>query len=676
MKYNEAEIRKAIALMKPDNELFEIRMLESGSQNYSGYFRDVDSFLGAFSRMHISNRCNVYITLNNIKEGCYSRNQRDCFIKNAKPNTSDSDIFCYDWLMIDIDPSRPAGTSSSDEEINLAKAKANEVYVYLRKNGFEEPITAMSGNGVHLLYYIGLEANAENKELVKKCLTVLDMFFSDEKIKIDTANFNPARICKLYGTMAEKGSDTPERPHRMSYIVKSPVAPAQNKRALLQKVADNIPVPETPQRYNNYSPGQFDIEDWMDTHGLRYQKTSYGTGTKYILSECPFDSNHAGKDACIFKMSNGAIGFHCFHNSCSDKTWRDVRLMFEPDAYDKQFVQDRHYPNYKNPNYQVQTVEKIKEVDGQPVFYTTEQIRLLVTPPEEFIKTGIKIIDQKLRGLKKGFVTCISGLRAAGKSSVISQLSVEAANQDYRVALFSGELTAKNLLKWLLLQVAGKNYVRATSFENYFVVESPYDEFISKWLDNKVFVYNNYYGNEFEPIMEKLQECVTEHKVDLIILDNMMTLNISALDIDKYRQQSIFVEFLETFAKKNNVHIVFVAHPRKSIGFLRLDDVSGSNDIVNRVDNALILHRVNEDFKRLSKQMFRWKDDNPLYNCTNVIEICKDRDGGVQDEFIPLYFEASTKRLRNDIAEYKEYGWKVPGDGFFPVEDLEEVPFE
>lgn len=673
MKYDENEIRKAISLMKPDNELFEIRILE-GRQNYSGYFRDVEVFLKALRTMRIS-ECNVYITLNNVKEGCYSRDQRDCFIKNASPNTSDTDIFCYDWLMIDIDPVRPSGTSSSDVEICLAQAKANEVYTYMKKSGFEEPIAAMSGNGVHLLYYIGLETNSGNKELVKKCLMVLDMFFSDDKIKVDTANFNPARICKLYGTMAEKGSNTKERPHRMSRIIKAPGKPVQNKKAMLQKLAGNIPEPEKPQRYNNYSPMQFDIEDWMDAHGLSYRKTDYGTGTKYILSECPFDSNHTGKDACIFRMSNGAIGFHCFHNSCSDKTWRDVRLMFEPDAYDKQFVQERHYPNYKNPNYQVHKVEKIKEVDGQPVFYTTEQIRMLVTPPEEFIKTGITILDQKLRGLKKGFVTCISGLRAAGKSSIISQLSIEAAEQGYRVALFSGELTAKNLLKWLLLQAAGKNYVASTSFENYYVVRQPYDEVISKWLDNKVYVYNNYYGNEFEAIMKKLQECVTEHKVDLIILDNMMTLNISALDVDKYRQQSIFVEFLESFAKNNNVHIVFVAHPRKSTGFLRLDDVSGSNDIVNRVDNALILHRVNEDFRRLSKQMFRWKDENPLYSSTNVIEICKDRDGGVQDEFIPLYFEASTKRLRNNTAEYKEYGWKESTEGFFPPTDLDEIPF-
>lgn len=674
MTCEENEIRKAIALMKPDDELFEVRVI-SGKQNLSGYFKNAETLMNALRTIHF-NQCNVYITLNQIKEECYSRLQRDQFVKGASATTSDNDIQCYDWLMVDIDPSRAAGTSSSDEEIALARAKGNEVYAYMRKLGFEEPISAFSGNGIHLLYYIGLESNADNKDLVKKCLMALDLLFSDEKIKIDTANFNPARICKLYGTQAQKGSNTPERPYRMSRIIKAPEKLAQNKKAMLEKLAATLPEPEQPQRYNNYSPRQFDLEDWMHQHGLSYRKESYGTGIKYILSECPFDANHKGKDACIFQMSNGAIGFHCFHNSCSDKKWQDVRRLFEPDAYERDYFPDKHYPNYKNPNYKVETKTEIKEVEGEPIFFTTEQIRLLETPPEEFIKTGINALDKKLRGLKKGFVTCMSGLRASGKSSVISQLSIEAAEQGYRTALFSGELTPKNLLKWLLLQAAGRTYTVPTSYDSYYVVREPYNEIISKWLDEKIYVYNNHYGNNFKLIMEQIQKCVVEHKVDLIILDNMMALNISALDIDKYQQQSKFVEFLEGFAKKNNVHVLFVAHPRKSQGFLRLDDVSGSNDIVNRVDNALILHRVNEDFKRLSQQMFKWNKESPLYRCSNVIEICKDRDGGVQDEFIPLYFEVNSKRLRNYPAEMKEYSWRDPKDGFLAATVFDEVPFD
>ena len=67
---------------------------------------------------------------------------------------------------------------------------------------------------------------------------------------------------------------------------------------------------------------------------------------------------------------------------------------------------------------------------------------------------------------------------------------------------------------------------------------------------------------------------------------------------------------------------------------------------MNRVDNAFIIHRVNEDFKRLSQQMFKWKKDSELYDCDNVVEICKDRETGIQDVFVPLYFERESKRLK------------------------------
>ena len=56
--------------------------------------------------------------------------------------------------------------------------------------------------------------------------------------------------------------------------------------------------------------------------------------------------------------------------------------------------------------------------------------------------------------------------------------------------------------------------------------------------------------------------------------------------------------------------------------------------------------------------MFEWHDDNAVYDGTNVVEIVKDRDGGNQDVFIPLYYEVESKRLKNDRAENVIYGWK------------------
>ncbi|CAK7081195.1 MAG: hypothetical protein ENTA_01549 [Enterocloster clostridioformis] len=666
------EIRKTIQALKDYEELFEVRCLEAnGKRVSSGYFRDVEVMLDQLSRLN-SIDSNVYITLNNIKPECYSREQRDRFITNTKVQTSDNDICGYEWLFIDADPKRPAGVSSTDEQLNQAKSIGNKVYVFMKNLGFNEPVTAMSGNGIHLLYKIRLRNSDENKALIKNCLLVLDMLFSNDCVDIDKTNFNPARICKLYGTVARKGSNTAENPHRMSRLL-SEGSKEPTDKAYLEKLAAMLPVPEKPQKYNGYRPNEFDLEEWLIKYGLRYQKTNYSDGIKYILEQCPFDSNHKGKDACIFQARSGAIGFHCFHNSCSDKTWKDVRLLYEPEAYEKR---QKEYEARIYSRQQEKPVKKqIEAVDGKPVFYTAMDILNLPVPEERFIKTGIADIDKKLRGMKKGYVSVMSGLRAAGKSSVISEMVLDGVESGNNIGVFSGELAPKNFMRWMNLQAAGKGYTEPTQFEGYYNVQRKYQEQIAQWLGEHFWLYNNEYGFDFQAVVDQFKRKIEKDKLDMLILDNLMTFDISGMSENKFEAQTKFILALQgEIAKPYNVHIMFVAHPRKAMGFLRLDDISGTADLGNAVDNAFIVHRVNQDFKRLSKQMFGWKDDNQIYQATNVIEIAKDRDGGVMDYFIPLYYEPETKRLKNYSSENKIYGWNKTDNGFIAVHG--EIPFD
>lgn len=670
---NEKEIRKTIELMKPNSQLFEVRMIFNNKAMYSGYFNDADSLMAAFRELNVQGECNVYITLNSINPACYDRQQKNTFCKNAKITTSDNDIIGYDWLMIDLDPKRPSGTSSTNEQIEKAKEYGSKIYQFMRNLGFSKPLFANSGNGVHLLYRIRLKNSDENRKLIELSLKTLNMLFASPEIDVDMKNFNQSRVCKLYGTKAQKGANSSDRPHRMSYIIGNPETIEVNDIKYLQKLCDLYPKEEKPQKYNNYHPREFDLEEWMNKYGLRYRKSSYEDGVKYILDCCPFDSNHKGKDACIFQSRTGAIGFHCFHNSCSDKTWKDVRLLFEPDAYEKR-QQEYEKRIYSKPN-RKQEVKKIQETDGNPVFYTANDILNLPREEESFIKSGIHVIDKKMRGLKKGYVSVISGLRASGKSSVISEVCLDCVDSKNRVGVFSGELAPKNFMRWMNLQAAGKGYVESTQFEGYYNVSRKYQEKIANWLGDKFFLYNNEYGNDFSAIMEEFEKKIESDKLDLLILDNLMAFNISGLSDNKWDAQTEFVLSLQRLAKRKDIHIVFVAHPRKAMGFLRLDDISGTGDLGNAVDNAFIVHRVNNDFKRLTKLTFGWQDDNEIYQATNVIEIAKDRDGGLQDIFIPLFYEKESKRLKNYQAENKIYGWNKTDDGFSSVEDLE-IPFE
>ena len=652
MKIDETEVRKAITLMKPDNELYEIRIMQ-GKKVYSGYFRGADQLIKELDKYR-DNESNVYITLNKPKDACYDRKQHESLIMDSKSTTSDNDVERYEWLMVDLDPKRPTDTSSSDSELKIAKNMANKIYTYLNDMGFEKPLMAESGNGCHLLYRIDLSVE-DGKPIAENCLKALDLLFSVPEVEVDRKNFNPARICKLYGTFARKGSSTIDRPHRMSRII-SNYQIKVTERKYLEKLCKTLPAKsDAPQKFNGYSPKDFDLDEWLDKHLIRYEKVSASDYTKYILEQCPFDSNHKGKDACLIKGANGAIGFHCFHNSCSGHTWQDFRLMYEPDAYDKK-NQDWNRKAYETHN---RDIPKIVEKEGSPVFYTAEQILKLPKPEETFIKTGFIEIDRRLRGLKKTFVTVLSGLRGASKSTVLSEISLNAIDTGNNVGMFSGEMSEKNVLRWMNLQAAGKGYVEPGKYEGYYNVPIKTQNKIAKWLGDHFWLYNNDYGSKYEAIESQLEKKIDECKLDLLILDNLMAFDIRGLSQDKFEAQTQFVLRLHDLAKKKNVHIIFVAHPRKALGFLRLDDISGTADLANAVDNAFIVHRVNNDFIRLTGQMYGWKEDNFIYSATNVIEIAKDRDGGTQDVFVPLWYEPETKRLKNSPAESIVYGWNT-----------------
>jgi len=669
---DETLLRQAIHVLKPDNQFFEVRVVYNNKKTLSGYFSNADDMIAAINHdiMDFAD-CNFYITLQRLNPKCANRSQYGRFQK-PDATTSDSDVDGYDWLMIDLDPRRPTKTSSTDDDIQNAWNVTNRIYAFMQNLGFYQPVIAFSGNGYHLLYKIRLGITADTKKLMETCLKTLNMLFSDELVDVDMKNFNPSRVCKLYGTRAQKGADTLIAPHRMSWIVKVPDEIKETDKVYLEKLAGYYPQEERPQRYNNYRPRDFNLSEWLDKYGIEYERATFSGGYKYILDHCPFDENHKGKDAVIFQSTDGRIGFNCFHNSCSDKKWRDVRILFEPDAYEKrqQEYEKRIYSKSRVP------LKKIENKDGSSIFLTAMDIFEMPKPEETFVRTGIKEIDRRLRGLKLGATTVMSGLRGAAKSTVLIEMALECCQNGNKVGVFSGELAPKNFMRWMNLQAAGKGHIEPTQYENWYSVKRDTQKQIAEWMSKNFLLYNNEYGNDYVAIKEVFMKAIEENHLELLILDNLMAFDISGLSDNKYEAQTQFVWGLHEMAIKLGVHILFVAHPRKAMGFLRLDDISGTADIGNAVDNAFIIHRVNNDYMRLTKQMFGWKDTHFTYQATNVIEIAKDRDGGNQDIFIPLWYEPETKRLKNDRAENKIYGWDKSSNDFTSIPVDEDVVFD
>ena len=666
---NEATLRQWYDVFKDNHELVEIRILDPETKrSYSGYFTDIETILREIKRYE---KCNLYFTLNVIDTACYSREQHDRISTRPKSTTSDAEILGRKWCLIDIDCEKPSDTNSTDAEKELAKGVVNEVYKFLRDEGFEKPIICDSANGYHLLYKQAMISNPQNTETMKNFLKVLDMYFSTDKVKIDCTTFNPSRICKLYGVISRKGSDTQERPQRESKILRVPQDVKITPNEYFEKVASYLPQPEKRDRSNNWGANSFDLDEFIQKYNIKVRNvvTSHDY-TKYILEECPFNSSHRAPDSAIFKMRDGSYGFKCLHNSCSQYTFKDFRLHYDPDAYSgkdyREFQFKQKYFGGKFEPFQPisETEEKGKKWMSMKDVKRVDIAELLSIP------TGYHELDKKIIGLFAGELTVLSGLNASGKTSWLNCLALNVIQQGFKVAIWSGEMQDWRFQGWLNQMAAGKNYVRKKEgFENFYYTPSKVCEQIDSWVDNKLFLYNNSYGNNWQQLFNDVKELVESEGVQLIVLDNLAALCIDGYESGTYANQTKFILDVKDYAKQKNIHVVLVAHPRKQNDFLRKESISGTADLTNIADNVFLIHRVGQDFQKRAGDFLGEGKVQEYLGFSNVLEVAKNRQMGVVDLLVGMYYEMESRRLKNSIAEHIVYGWQEEPNVYEQTQD-------
>jgi KaiC/GvpD/RAD55 family RecA-like ATPase len=656
---NEITIRQWYDTFKSGEELVEVRIVDNAyKRTYSGYFTDVNTLLNEIRKY---DNCNIYFTLNAINPACYDREQHDRIVTKPKSTTSDNDIVGRDWILIDIDTKKPSDTNSTDEEKEMAKEVVNNVFKFLRDEGFEKPVVCDSGNGFHLLYKIAMKNSNENTTICKEFLQVLDMLFSNPNVEIDCTTHNASRVCKLYGTFSRKGSNTKKRPQRESKILRIPDEIKITPNEYFAKVAAMLPKPEQPSKSNYYSNEKFDLEAFLNKHHIAVRNiVRTSSFTKYILEECPFNSSHRAPDSAIFEMSNGGLGFKCLHSSCSQYTWKDFRLKFEPDAYDhKEYQRHEHKMQYYSSQKKEPFVPKKEDSAKGKKWLAMTDVQYVDMSKIASIPTGYKELDKKIIGLLLGDVTVLSGGSGAGKSSWIDCVALNAIQRGYKVGIWSGELQDFRFQSWINQIAAGKNYVcKREGFENYYYAPKNISNQISNWLEGKLFLYNNNYGSKWQQLFADVKELVDKEGVQLIVLDNLMALQIDNYEGDKYTQQTKFINDLKEYAKAKNVHVLLVCHPRKEGIFLRKESISGTADLTNLADSVFIIHRIGKDFEQRAGEFFGKDKVLPYLKYNSVIEVCKNRSMGVIDLLVGMYYEVESRRLKNEISENIVYGWQ------------------
>jgi hypothetical protein len=221
-----ARLAEQYRLLIAPGQVVELRALGvqrgSGRPHVEAGFFDADHLQDlAQAALHVSRFAKgVYFTLNPLRPDLLARRCNRIAWASEGELAKDKDVLARRWLLIDADPVRDALVSATDAEKAHAWETVQAVRDFLRGRGWPPPLLADSGNGYHLLYRVDLPA--DDGGVVERLLRALAHRFDSDRVKIDQKVFNPARLCKLPGTCARKGDDTPARPHRHARLLEVP----------------------------------------------------------------------------------------------------------------------------------------------------------------------------------------------------------------------------------------------------------------------------------------------------------------------------------------------------------------------------------------------------------------------------------------------------------------------
>ena len=333
-------IKSVLDRMFAPGDIFEVRIPKTRTGTTSGYFDDT-ALAAALIAKENGKHPGIYVTANPVNPALLARNHNK-FEYGSHTTTNDAETLKRRWFLIDLDPVRAAGISSTDGELELARIRAVDIREWLTSLGWPEPIVATSGNGYHLMYRVD-EPNDEATRVEFEFATkMLAGIFSDDKIDVDTTVWNASRIWKLYGTIAAKGSSTEDRPHRVAMIEAYPREQGIVPRGLIENVAR--PMKEAKADEFRDMTGEFigDMQKWLMDRGQTVTsgpRPLYGNeGKKWTISRCPFNPQH---DNPMVGLVNNRPVYRCLHNSCSAFRWKEFREKIDPNFKDPDTIYQR-----------------------------------------------------------------------------------------------------------------------------------------------------------------------------------------------------------------------------------------------------------------------------------------------------------------------------------------------
>lgn len=199
-------------------------------------------------------------------------------------------------------------------------------------------------------------------------------------------------------------------------------------------------------------------------------------------------------------------------------------------------------------------------------------------------------LNKYLKGHRKGELTILTGPTGCGKTTFMSDYSLDLAMQGVNTLWGSFEIRNTRLASTLLRQFAGKPLLDTSTDETLMEFDHYANEFESLPL-----YFMTFHGEQqVKIVMEAIEHAAYVHDISHVIIDNvqfMMGVSDEAKHIDRFWKQDAIIASFRTFATRKNCHVTLVIHPRKEKDSedLTTSSIFGGAKATQEADNVLII---------------------------------------------------------------------------------------
>lgn len=191
-------------------------------------------------------------------------------------------------------------------------------------------------------------------------------------------------------------------------------------------------------------------------------------------------------------------------------------------------------------------------------------------------------LTELMKGHRRGELTVFTGSTGSGKTTFLSEYSLDLCSSGVNTLWGSFEITNIKLMKTMIQQFARKDLSQHIS---------EYDEWADQFELLPMYFMNFHGQQNIRKVIETMSHAVYIYDIAHVIVDNLQFM-MGSLDsrYDRFSKQDEIVGIFRQFATKMNCHVTLVIHPRKEDGeALSTNSIFGGAKASQEADNILIL---------------------------------------------------------------------------------------